>query len=107
MNIQIINFTESNKLKDKLKDKLKNLSIPSSLYYNNNTTKINTTTLNTVLNNFKCIDNECCIDEKLYNNLIYNLKPNKCESKKYNKNLTRRKSKKIKTYNKTYKGNKK
>ena len=103
MNIQIINLTESNKLKDKFK----NLSIPSSLYYNNNTNTINTTTLNTVLNNFKCIQDECCIDEKLYNNLIYNLKPNKCENIKVNKKLTRRKSKKYKIYNKTSKSKKK
>ena len=96
MNIQIINFTESNKLKDLDK----NLSIPLPLFYkqdkNKNGSENNIT-------NFTCDKKNCCIDKTLYNNLINNIKLNKFEKNKFSRKMTKRTNKNYKSTRKTSK----
>lgn len=96
MNLQIINLTDSNKLKDLGK----NLSIPSVFYYKS---KKENKSVSDLVNNFTCNKDTCCIDLNVYKNLLDNIKANKTEMKQYNKKLTRRKSKKYKSMRKSKK----
>lgn len=114
MNIQIYNLSNDNKIKDIGK----NLSIPSVLYYSsngnnnngNNTNCINNTiskkSLENIVHKFTCDSKTCCIDKDLYQKLVDNIQPSKKENIKYNRKLSRRRSKKYKSVQKSRKKDK-